>query len=317
LRTLLGDQTQEAFRQAQKILMREKAPFFSDLLPLLEKAWISVDAIVTPLEASERNLRQASRTLEEVEDRLFVLRDLARQYGGTPAMLGDLRKEFQQRAEKISSLPLAAQKDQCDADEEAYRAEAERVSLCRHQAAEALRTEVMTHLQDLRLMGAEFRVDVVPSGSPGPKGQDMVTFLVRTNPHGPLRPLAQGGSGGELARFSLALYTVLAQSLRISTVIFDEIDTGTSGGISSAIGAKLRSLAEKGLQILTITHSPQVAAAAHYHIRVRKETDSRKTRSLVEPLEPKENIDALAQMLSAGKITDAARQVAKNLSEEA
>ncbi|MDR0662280.1 MAG: hypothetical protein LBF76_02750, partial [Holosporales bacterium] len=315
LRLLFEERTQEAFRQAQRILAREKSPFFTDLLPSLEQAWAAIDAIITPLDAQERALRQADRTLEEVEERLFLLRDLARRHNVMPEMLPAFWKELQNRATQTSHIAekVVAQRIRCTAAATAYTAAAERISAQRHQVAATLSVSVNRYLKDLRLEGAEFRVEVTPAPAPGPKGQDIVTFLVRTNPQGPLRPLAQGGSGGELARFSLALYATLAQALDIRTVIFDEIDTGTGGAIASAIGAKLRALAEKSLQVLTITHSPQVTAQAHHHISVRKKTEAQRTQSFVEPLAPEKAIEALAQMLSAEKVTEAARQVARNL----
>ncbi|MDR1267326.1 MAG: AAA family ATPase [Holosporales bacterium] len=316
LRSLLGEQTGATFRQVQKILMREEMHSFSDLLPLLEQAWTSVEAILGPLEARAQALSSAEQSPEAIEERLFTLRDFARQQNTVPEMLGDLWAELKARAEHLAPISTTALEEQCSREHAAYEAAAGKASVRRRQAAGFLTSEVNGHLQDLRFIGAEFRVEIAPCETPGPKGQDAITFLVRTNPQGALRPLERGGSGGELARFSLALYTALARSLDITTLIFDEIDTGTSGAVASSIGSKLRSLAEKHLQVLTVTHSHQVAAVAHHHIGVRKETRGQETRTLIEQLNSDKKIETLAQMLSAEKITEAARQVARTLVEK-
>ncbi|MDR0406841.1 MAG: AAA family ATPase, partial [Holosporales bacterium] len=217
LRSLLGEGVQGAFRQVEKILGRESMPFFTDLRPHLETAWEAVDAILTPLESLERDLMRADRTLEDIEERLFALRDLARKHMVPPEMLVDLWRTLKERSEHSveTETALTKQKGRVAEYYQAYKAAASQVSAYRQEAAHRLNAAVNAHLNDVRLTGALFQAEVVPSATPGYHGQDVVTFLVRTNPQGPLRPLAQGGSGGELARFSLALYAVLAHSLGV------------------------------------------------------------------------------------------------------
>jgi len=167
----------------------------------------------------------------------------------------------------------------------------------------------------LKLDAARFRTGVGPS-DPGPTGTDRVEFEVSTNPGAPFGPLTRIASGGELARFILALKVALAEAGSAATMIFDEVDRGVGGAVASAIGDRLARLARQS-QVLVVTHSPQVAARAAHHYRIEKSHGPEGTRTTVRKLSPEERREEIARMLSGASITDEARAQAAKLLEAA
>ena len=147
------------------------------------------------------------------------------------------------------------------------------------------------------------------------KGFNTVTFTVSTNPNSPQGPLNKIASGGELARFMLALKVNLAQSSQIGTMIFDEVDAGVGGATAQAVGERLALLAQN-VQVLVVTHSPQVAAKGHHHFKVEKHTENNITTTYVKELNDKERHEEVARMLAGDVITDEARAAAKVLIEK-
>jgi len=252
-------------------------------------------------------------TLEQVEERLFALRGLARKYGVLADALGDHANGLRER--------LAAL-DAGDGDMAALgKAEAEAVArfdaACgaltakRSTAAKGLDQAMARELAPLKMERAVFETVIEPAG-PGPDGADAVTFEVATNPGAPAGALNKIASGGELSRFLLALKVCLSRGNAGLTLIFDEIDRGVGGATADAVGRRLRSLAE-GTQILVVTHSPQVAALGAHHWRVQKSVVAGQTLSEVLPLSTDDRIDEIARMLSGDTITEAARGAARAL----
>ena len=146
----------------------------------------------------------------------------------------------------------------------------------------------------------------------GPDGMDRVTFLVATNPGQAPGRLDKIASGGELSRLMLALKVVLARGSPVPTLVFDEVDSGIGGATAAAVGERLSRVAER-LQVLVVTHSPQVAARAAQQLRVAKKVKGERAATLVEPLDRRERREEIARMLAGERVTDAARAAADSL----
>jgi DNA repair protein RecN (Recombination protein N) len=196
----------------------------------------------------------------------------------------------------------------------AYTAAAETLSAARREAARRLETALAKELPPLKLDRARFVVDVAAreESAWGPDGQDRVTFLVATNPGQAPGNLQKIASGGELSRLMLALKVVLARGSPVPTLVFDEVDAGIGGATAAAVGERLARVAER-LQVLVVTHSPQVAARAGQQLRVAKQVRGDRARTTVEPLDTRERREEIARMLAGEQVTDAARAAADSL----
>ena len=197
----------------------------------------------------------------------------------------------------------------------AYEKAADALSALRRKTAKLLDKAVAAELPALKLEKARFETDVqADAAKPSSTGIDRVEFVVAANPGTPLQPLMKVASGGELARFMLALKVILAAKGSAPVLIFDEIDTGVGGAVADAIGNRLRRLAE-GLQVLAVTHSPQVAARASQHMLISKAEDKKAKRMFtrVEALVDRSRREELARMLSGATVTDSARAQADEL----
>src|SRR5271166_5010073 len=268
------------------------------------------------LEAAMRNLELDPRELETVEERLFALRAAARKHQVAVADLPDLRQAIAARLATIeggSDTAEALSRETAAARVE-YIVAAERVSRVRGAAAERLDTGVAAELRPLRLDKAQFRTVITPLEEPdwGEHGRERVHFEISTIPGAPFGPLARIASGGELSRFMLALKLVLAGTSSVPTLIFDEVDSGIGGAVAAAVGERLQRLGAN-LQVLVVTHSPQVAARGAHHWRVAKRLDHRKTVTLVEELDRDNRQEEIARMLSGQTITAEARAAAASL----
>ena len=259
--------------------------------------------------------------LDKAEERLFALRATARKLDTTPEALPDLRVRF---AEALRSLDSAAA-DLATADGRAaearagYGAAADALSALRREAAGRLATAVEAELAPLKLERARFRVCVTPleESRAGPTGADRVEFEVATNPGAPFAGLGAIASGGELARFSLALKVALArggagEGAAGPVMIFDEVDQGVGGAVADAVGARLQRLAQGG-QVLVVTHSPQVAARADSHWRVSKRAAGEGAVTTIDTLDAPAREDELARMLAGREVTPEARAAARAL----
>lgn len=254
--------------------------------------------------------------LEQAEERLFALRAMARKLNVSVEELPGLRARFAEQLRGIESSEDELKGAEADlaAIGAAYRAGAEALSQLRREAGERLAGAVIGELAPLKLEKARFRVRVEPSGREGPSGSDQVAFEIATIPGAPFGPLGAIASGGELARFALALKAALAarggglQPL----MIFDEVDQGVGGAVADAVGLRLKQLATRA-QVLVVTHSPQVAARAEAHWRIAKAGEGERLRTTVEPLSATEREEEIARMLAGAQVTDAARAAARAL----
>jgi DNA repair protein RecN (Recombination protein N) len=258
--------------------------------------------------------------LEKVEERLYLLRDLARKHRIQPDGLAEFHEGLHKQLAALetqggglSKLREAEQKAR-----EAYIAAAESLSKGRNRAIKFLEAAVKDELPPLKLERAKFTVqfDKADEAHWGEYGWDQVSFVVTTNPGSAPGPIEQVASGGELARFMLALTVVLAGGQAAETLIFDEVDSGIGGATATAVGERLKRLSEH-FQLLVITHSPQVAAMADQHWCVAKETFRNNAYTTVAALDKKQRREEIARLLAGATITDEARAAAEKLLAEA
>jgi DNA repair protein RecN (Recombination protein N) len=304
-----------AARQLERL--RDKAQGRLDAaLAALERAAVEAAEAVAQIEAAQRGLGRDSATLEKVEERLFALRTLARKHGVALDALPALRTETARRVAALDNggdavTRLARHEQEA---RQAFVAAAESVSRKRRQAAKALDAAVMKELGPLKLDKARFATVLRPLGEEqwSEHGFERVHFEVATNPGLPAGPLAKIASGGELSRFMLALKVVLAQTSPVPTLVFDEVDSGIGGAVAAAVGERLHRLGKK-LQVLVVTHSPQVAARGAHHWRVAKQQAQARTLTRVEELSVDERREEIARMLSGSAITAEARAAAASL----
>jgi DNA repair protein RecN (Recombination protein N) len=269
------------------------------------------------IEDARRQFEFDPRDLEKSEERLFALRAAARKYRCKVDDLSGVQTKFAndlQRLEDGSGI-LARLKDAELNARKTYEEAADALTAKRRKIAKQLDKSVHAELPSLKLEKARFETSIESDASkPGSHGIDRVEFKISTNPGAEFQPLMKIASGGELARFMLALKVVLAAKGSAPVLVFDEIDTGVGGAVADAIGKRLRSLADS-LQIIAVTHSPQVAAQAHQHLLIAK-TESGKDKRMattVVPLPDAARQEELARMLSGDTVTEAARAQANEL----
>ncbi len=257
------------------------------------------------------------KDLEKSEERLFALRAAARKHKCTVDQLADKRTQFETELQAISDggAKLKVLEVAHGEAKALYEKAADALSVARRKVAKALDKAVLAEMPALKLDKARFETDVQSDAAkPGSDGIDRVEFVVAANPGTPLQPLMKVASGGELARFMLALKVILAAKGSAPVLIFDEIDTGVGGAVADAIGQRLLRLS-KGLQVLAVTHSPQVAATAVQHLLISKMEDvgGKRMVTRVQPLSAQSRREELARMLSGASVTDAARAQAEEL----
>jgi len=290
----------------------------------LEAVIESIDRALTEAAEARMAISDAARShqaddhrLEIVEERLFALRAAARKH---QVQVADLPRLLESLSAQLSGL-TTAQDDLADYEarvasaRDAYMASAKTLTQKRKAAAKKLDRSIAKELAPLKLDRARFEtsIETLPDDKAGPAGLDKVRFLVSTNPGAPLGALTQIASGGELARFILALKVCLAESESLATMIFDEVDRGVGGAVSDAVGQRLSQLSSTA-QVLVVTHSPQVAAKANQHLRVEKmSAPGGQTKTHITALSNDERQEEIARMLSAAKVTKEARAAAASL----
>jgi DNA repair protein RecN (Recombination protein N) len=289
---------------------------------LVEPVVKAIDAALTALDDARTHLEHALRVadydpneLERIEERLFALRAAARKYNVPVDELAVLARRYEgdlalidAGAERLAALEKEAQEVVAR-----YRHAAEALSAARKRTAQKLDKAVNAELKPLKLERAQFTAQIEGEGE-GPEGLERVEFWVRTNPGTRPGPLMKVASGGELARFLLALKVVLADRGSAPTLIFDEIDTGVGGATADAIGARLAQLSS-GVQVIAVTHAPQVAARADRHYLISKDAlaKGKRVATRVTELEAERRREEIARMLAGAEITAEARAAAERL----
>jgi DNA repair protein RecN (Recombination protein N) len=291
---------------------------------LIEPAVKALDAGLTALDEARAHVEAALRIadydpgeLEKIEERLFALRAAGRKYNVAVDELAASAVRYRSDlalidagAERLAALDAAAK----EADQRYARAAAA-LSARRREAAQALDKAVNAELKPLKLERAQFATEMTSEpDAGGPHGVDRVEFWVQTNPGTRPGPLMKVASGGELARFLLALKVVLADRGSAPTLVFDEVDTGVGGAVADAIGVRLARLASR-VQVVTVTHAPQVAARADRHFLISKDAldKGRRVATRVSEVAAERRREEIARMLAGAEITAEARAAAERL----
>ena len=296
----------------------EAPGLLEEVVKSLDEALIALDAAQTGIDAAMRATEFDPKRLEQAEERLFALRAAARKHNVTVDALPDLRArivadltELDAGEERLALLEKAAAEARTR-----YDAVAAALSALRREAAASLADAVMAELPALKLERAEFIVEIATEADDRrEEGIDQVEFWVRTNPGSRPGPMAKIASGGELSRFLLALKVALADRGSAPTLVFDEIDTGVGGAVADAIGARLARLSER-VQVLSVTHAPQVAARAATHFLISKTGGADRVATGVSQLPRAARQEEIARMLAGATITEEARAAAGRLLQE-
>ncbi len=296
------------------------ADLFQPIVDTLDASLMALDRTGEALDALKREMAYDPAELEGVEERLFSLRAAARKHQTTCDGLSEVLEKYSSDLDTLQSgetrlVALEAAEAKARAT---YQKVAETLSTGRAKAASALGKAVGAELPDLKLGSAKFIVDhQVDKSRIAPSGFDQIAFHVQTNPGTAAGPLLKVASGGELSRFLLALKVVLADRGSAPVLIFDEIDTGVGGAVADAIGRRLARLAGK-VQVLAVTHAPQVAARAQRHLLIEKQSvkEGAFMRTHVKPLDTDARQEEVARMLAGASVTDEARAAASKLLSE-
>ena len=314
-----GRDIQSALRSAESAIDKANRYVdnkYAEIYDALDRALVEVIDAVERIESASADINLNSEEQENIDSRLFALKDLARKHGVSVDELSETLHKFQTRLtnielgeDGINSLRKIEQEKRL-----IYIEAANRLHLARIETAAKLDKLVMAELPPLKMEKAKFQTTIKQKDEIywSEKGWDSVCFEVSTNPNTPLGAINKIASGGELSRFMLALKVNLAQNNNQETIIFDEIDAGIGGATAEAVGERLSKLAKK-VQVLVVTHSPQVASFSDEHFKVEKQTVDNITTTNLTKLTEKGKLEEIARMLSGETITKEARAAAKVL----
>lgn len=279
----------------------------SEATNLLASAQIQVEEAVGELNRFLDHFDANPERLQQMEERLDAIYTLARKHRIQPSELSAMQQQLFEELESLNADDQAAERlsDELAAFERHYQEKAAELSTLRNNAASQLASAVEQEMQTLGMPGGRFNIKLSANSShePHPNGLEQLEFLVSANPGQPLKALAKVASGGELSRISLAIQVITAQTSRVPTLVFDEVDVGIGGPTAEVVGQLLRRLGERG-QVLTVTHLPQVAAQGHHHLFVHKVRESDATRTAVSKLSPVQRVEEIARMLGGVDLTE-------------
>ena len=289
---------------------------YDEIYASLDRALIEITDVVEQIENLSSEIGLNSNEQEKIDSRIFALKDVARKHSVT---VDDLPKTLEDFKSQLSSIEksdeiLSELRKEEQVKRLAYVESANTLHKARVETAQKLDKLVMNELPPLKMEKAKFITEVNQRSESewSDKGFDDVCFTVATNPNSPQGPINKIASGGELSRFMLALKVNLASSTNIPTMIFDEVDAGIGGAVAQAVGERLSRLG-KEVQVLVVTHAPQVAALGNYHFKVSKSTVDDITTTNICALDINERKEEIARMLAGETITDEARAAAVKL----
>lgn len=273
---------------------------------LIASAQIQVEEAVGELNRFLDNFDADPARLQQLEERLDTIYTLARKHRVHPTELTQLQCKLSSELGTLDASDEAIERlsEELAAYARHYQEKASELSTLRRAAADSLACAVEQEIQRLGMPGGRFNIALQASNSDEllPHGLEQVELLVSANPGQPLKALAKVASGGELSRISLAIQVITAQTSRIPTLVFDEVDVGIGGPTAEIVGQLLRRLGERG-QVLTVTHLPQVAAQGHHHLFVHKVRNSDATHTAVANLSKRERVEEVARMLGGIDLT--------------
>ncbi|AMA44644.1 DNA repair protein RecN [Pseudomonas monteilii] len=273
---------------------------------LIASAQIQIEEAVGELNRFLDHFDADPMRLQALEERLDALYTLARKHRVQPSELPELQQRLIDELEGLNASDESVERlgEELAAYAKHYQLKAAELSGLRHQAAGQLANAVEQEIQRLGMPGGRFHIALTPLNGDdlSPHGLESVELLVSANPGQPLKGLAKVASGGELSRISLAIQVITAQTSRIPTLVFDEVDVGIGGPTAEIVGQLLRRLGDRG-QVLTVTHLPQVAAQGHHHLFVHKVRHSDTTHTAVASLGKRERVEEVARMLGGIDLT--------------
>lgn len=283
---------------------------------MLNEAMVQVEETASLLRDYLDSLESDPQRFQEVEQRIGLVHDLSRKHRVEPEQLPDIHAQLARELDNLDHADenLEQLEQQCKQLEQDYRQLAGQLSDTRIKTAKSLNKKISDAMQTLGMAGGVFdiRVEHQADAAFSAYGNDSIEFTVSANPGQPCKPLAKTASGGELARISLAIQMITAQSAHIPTLIFDEVDSGVGGGIAEIVGRHLRTLGESR-QVFCVTHLPQVASQAHHHMQVKKHSDKKQTVTQIHVLDALQRVDEISRMLGGVEITEQTRAHAEEM----
>lgn len=282
-------------------------PDLNNVCGLLTEAQIQVEEAALELRRFIKSQEADPQRMSILDNQLSLIQKLSRKHHTSPENLpklaNDLESELDSLAHSVERISLLTA--QTETLHSQYEGLARQLSSARLQQAKVFQKEVSTMIKELGMPQGELHVHFTTLENSPPKlnGRDKIELLICPNPGLPAKPLSKVASGGELSRISLAIQVVATNDNKLPTMIFDEVDSGIGGSIAEIVGQKLRNLGT-GRQVLCVTHLPQVAAQAHHHLYVEKNSKSDITSSTVRLLTDDERVEEIARMLGGITITE-------------
>lgn len=280
----------------------------------LESLSIQLSDIISKMHTLLDSSDFSERELDEIMERLSLIDSLKKKYAPTIRGILAHRDELSEKLNNMESFDEQKEELKALLEESRLKLYSDGNSLteARQKIGKELSKAVVSELAQLNFKDADIDVSITPLKAPGPKGMDEVELFITTNKGEPLKPLAKVASGGEVSRIMLAIKAITADSENISTLIFDEVDTGISGITASIVGNKLQDLAANH-QVISITHLPQIAAKGEHNYRIYKESDDSETFAYVEEITGEDKLMEIARLLGGTKITTATIENAREL----
>ena len=270
---------------------------------------------------AEKKLKDfdSSDNIDLIEERLSKIKELSRKYRCTSDQLISIEESYKSQLESLANVNNFIKEKIKEKETllKEYFIQAEHLSIKRKAVAQNLRNKILMELQQLKLEHVEFNIEIVPSllRPIHAKGLDQARFLIKTNQGFAFAEISEVASGGELSRIMLTFKVALAEINQKTTIIFDEIDSGTGGAVAQTIGNRMKKLSETN-QIITISHQPQVAAKANQHLLVEKSTNKQSAQTKIKDLNLADKTQEIARMLAGINITESAVQAAVSLIKE-
>ena len=293
-------------------------PDIAEIAQRLESDYIDLKDIADEVDSRSEEVNYDPQRLEQVEERLSLLYSLQKKHGKSSVEeLIQLRDELFERIQHIDN----SDEEILELEQQVKRLAAEATRLAailtdtRKHAAQQLQKDLIARVTYLGMPNLRFQVSITPLNSLSPSGSDSLEFLFSANKNQPLRPAGEVASGGEISRLMLGIKSLVASARTLPTIIFDEIDTGVSGDIADRMGSVMKELSTH-LQVITITHLPQVAGKGNQHFRVFKADTDEQTITHIEQLSSEQRIQEIARMLSGSDITPEALANARTLITE-
>lgn len=287
-----------------------------EIYSIVSNSYYQLEDIVHTLREKLDELEYDPNRLNEIENRLNIIHQMKRKYGDSIEAILEYCAKIDDEIEMITNREshIETLNKKLVSIEKDLLVEANHLTSLRKNAAEKLTEAIHEQLKDLYMDKTVFEVKFFEQDNIEfqPDGIDKIEFYMSTNPGEPLKPLAKIASGGELSRIMLALKTIFSQHQGVTSIIFDEVDTGVSGRVAQAIGEKIYRISVNS-QVLSITHLPQVAALCDHHFFIRKEIKEHRTITSIQQLSERERIEEIARMISGSHITTATEEHAKEL----